>query len=490
MSVNRHKPITWALIILATLLLIRLLAAAILPFADTTEPRYAEIARLMALTNDWITPWYSEGTPFWGKPPLSFWFQAAFIELFGTSEFSIRLPSVAMTLATMGMLSIYLKRTNGPITAAYASLIYFSMALPFVSAGAVMTDTFLVLGTTLSIIGFLYHCRYPSRYSSYYFYIGMAIGLLAKGPIAAIFCITPIALAWLFSTQQRAWIVANLNWVKGTAALLLLVLPWYIMAEIKTPGFLNYFILGEHFYRYLDPGWQGDLYGSAHDRPRGTIWIYWLGASFPWGIVLLGLLVHRFNANKHRRFQPQYSFEDKVILFSLLTPLVFFTAAGNILWTYALPSLPFTTLLIAKLIKSDESNRTKQSGYLALVVPLTITILIALISTGHIQLNSQKNLVARVNQQNGADQTLYYLDEVPFSGRFYTHGHAAVINIEELQETLSQGKDDVLVIVDKRKISDLEALQDIESDFLMDNGSYRLFKLSKKNQDMAQLSIR
>jgi 4-amino-4-deoxy-L-arabinose transferase-like glycosyltransferase len=491
MLVKRHDPLSLAFILLAVLLLIRLLAAGVLPFADTTEPRYAEIARLMAASNDWITPWYNEGTPFWGKPPLSFWSQAIFIKLFGSSEFAIRLPSVLMSILTVLIMANYVKRSAGKVTAIYSGLIYLSMALPFVSAGAVMTDTFLVLGTTLALIGFLDHYRSPSRFSAYYFYLGMAIGLLAKGPIAGIFCVAPIAGAFMFSPQQRASIIEKLQWKSGMMLLLVLVLPWYILAEIKTPGFINYFILGEHLYRYLDPGWQGDLYGSAHDRPRGTIWLYWVMASFPWGIVLLGMLFSRLWARgKFSLPRIAMSFEDKVIAFSVLTPLVFFTAAGNILWTYALPTLPFTALLIAKWLKPEQQRPTTRIGYLALTVPLTTAVLVALVLTGNIQLNSQKVLVSRVNQETHAGSTVYYLGDVPFSGRFYTQGNASSLDIPMLKQQAEQAPDDFLVIVNRREISKLEALNDINAEYLIDNGSYELFRLSKKVPEMSQLSIR
>ena len=87
-------------LVLAAILASRFIGMALFPFADTTEPRYAEIARLMAETGDWITPWFEPGVPFWGKPPLSFWAQAASIKLFGVSEFAIRLPA---WLATLGI---------------------------------------------------------------------------------------------------------------------------------------------------------------------------------------------------------------------------------------------------------------------------------------------------------------------------------------------------------------------------------------------------
>ena len=73
--------------------------------------------------------------------------------------------------------------------------------------------------------------------------------------------------------------------------MLALALPWYVMAEIRTPGFLQYFIVGEHFLRFVDPGWQGDLYGTAHKRPYGGIWLDWLLATMPWGLAGLWLFL-------------------------------------------------------------------------------------------------------------------------------------------------------------------------------------------------------
>ncbi|WP_369011382.1 ArnT family glycosyltransferase, partial [Oligella urethralis] len=81
------------LFLLALILVAVLPVMALMPFSDTTEPRYAEIARLMLERNDWITPWFDPQTPFWGKPPLSFWLQALSMKFFGVSEFAARLPS-------------------------------------------------------------------------------------------------------------------------------------------------------------------------------------------------------------------------------------------------------------------------------------------------------------------------------------------------------------------------------------------------------------
>ena len=54
---------------------------------------------------------------------------------------------------------------------------------------------------------------------------------------------------------------------------------------MRNPGFLDYFIVGEHIQRFLVPGWTGDLYGRAHDVPRGGIWLFFLLGALPWGLL-------------------------------------------------------------------------------------------------------------------------------------------------------------------------------------------------------------
>ncbi|HBR94728.1 MAG TPA: dolichyl-phosphate-mannose--protein mannosyltransferase, partial [Opitutae bacterium] len=65
----------WGFLVLAGIL--RVLMIFEIPFTDTTEARYAEIARKMVETGDWITPQFDYGVPFWGKPPLHTWVSAA-----------------------------------------------------------------------------------------------------------------------------------------------------------------------------------------------------------------------------------------------------------------------------------------------------------------------------------------------------------------------------------------------------------------------------
>ena len=77
--------------------LFRLLLTATIPLLDKTEARYAEIARIMHETNQWIVPEIDYGVPFWAKPPLSTWLSAASFVVFGVNEFAARFPSFLLS---------------------------------------------------------------------------------------------------------------------------------------------------------------------------------------------------------------------------------------------------------------------------------------------------------------------------------------------------------------------------------------------------------
>ena len=75
------------------LILFRLILNWKIPLFDKTEARYAEIARLMYESNQWIVMQYDYGIPFWAKPPLSSWLSAISFNVLGINEFAARLPS-------------------------------------------------------------------------------------------------------------------------------------------------------------------------------------------------------------------------------------------------------------------------------------------------------------------------------------------------------------------------------------------------------------
>ncbi|MCP3176220.1 glycosyltransferase family 39 protein [Desulfuromonas sp. KJ2020] len=424
--------------ILAVAAMVRLLSLGSYPLADTTEARYGEIARLMAQTGDWITPQIHQGVPFWGKPPLSTWLSALSIRVLGVNEFAIRLPSFLLALLVLALVYFVAVRQRGRDFALVATVVLALSVLFFVSSGAVMTDPALLLGTTLSMIAFwraMTAKKSRALVWGYLFFVGLSIGLLAKGPVALILVGLPVG-GWVLWQRQWGHVWRRLPWFSGLALCLALSAPWYYLAELKTPGFLDYFLIGEHWKRFMVSGWQGDLYGNAHSRPLGTIWLYWLVTALPWSLVLLASLFRKeFRQKAGLMLRRPDGWGVYLMLWSV-APMVFFTLAGNILWTYVLPGLPAFALLVAELMLPDQAENlartiSPEPGLGKMMgVAVTTTLLFVsawLLIAGQIvpAKKCQKELVAAyqaVRVEEAGD--LIYLFKRPHSAEFYSRGQA------------------------------------------------------------------
>lgn len=410
---------------LLALLAIRLLALWAIPLTDTTEARYAEIARKMLETGNWVTPLHDYGVPFWAKPPLSTWLSAASMGLFGVNEFAARLPALLLAIGALWLTADLMRRRAGNDAAMAAALILGGGLLFYGAAGTVMTDPSLMFCVTLSQVAFWHAMSGGGRPWRYAFFAGLGLGLLAKGPLAVVLVGMPI-FVWVLVRNQWKALWRELPWISGTLLAAAIALPWYAWAEIRTPGFLNYFIMGEHVSRFLDAGWKGDKYGFAHATPRGMIWPYALGALFPWSIAMLAWL-----ASRARRLPAIVRAGENdgwllyVSLWTVMT-LLFFTMSGNIIFPYSLPMLPGAALLMAELWHRGRDERAGRAlPWLALSSGLLVLAAIGLQwHDGARYFRTQKPVIAAWRQQQPAPQaTLFYWDSRrEFSAEFYSQG--------------------------------------------------------------------
>ncbi|MCG6876277.1 MAG: glycosyltransferase family 39 protein [Betaproteobacteria bacterium] len=427
------RPISRVLLFaLAAALLVRLATLGMYPLMDTTESRYAEIARKMVELNDWITPWFDYGTPFWGKPPLSFWLTAASFKLLGFNEFAARVPHwLAGALVVWLVWNLSARRDRRE--AWYALTLLIGSMLFFVADGAVMTDMALTLGTTLAMRGFwlgLHGTDEERARERWLLFVGAGIGLLAKGPIALVLIALPVA-AWAVTTRNVATVWRGLPWLRGSLVVLAIALPWYALAELRTPGFLEYFLVGEHWQRFVDPGWKGDLYGSAHDHPRGTIWMFAFVDLLPWSVLLpVAALVWRRYRDTRGPVPGDRNWRIYLLSWGL-APAVFFTAAGNILWPYVLPGVPALALWAgAWLARQRHRESVERLLICGVTFPLVVTtaFLVALPISRLGELKSAKALIADYDSHRKRNEALIFLGNRPFSGEFYSHGRAEEVS--------------------------------------------------------------
>lgn len=434
-ATTRLHRLTPVMVIL--MLFARLLTLGAYPLSDATEARYAEIARKMVELNDWVTPWYDYGVPFWAKPPLSTWITALSMKVFGINEFAARFPHFLAGLLVIGLLYDWLRRRDQRQAMLVAALLTGSV-LFFVSAGAVMTDMALTVGIVMAMRGFwlaLHGHAQDRRREHWLFFCGLALGLMAKGPVALVLCGFPIALwAVVTGNVRAAW--AGFSWLGGILLVAILVVPWYILAERHTPGFLNYFLVGEHWKRFTESAWSGDRYGTAHAVPTGTIWIYAVAACLPWPLLFPILALVRRPVPQPPRLPGEREWSRYLWAWAL-APALFFTASRNIIWTYMLPGIPALAILGAAWLARDRdtarTDRWIAAGLLLSLITFAGTLTIMQLQQGY---RSAKLVVSAVERHANA-ATLVFVGHGIYSPAFYSRGQATQLaDLSQLGATL------------------------------------------------------
>ena len=429
--------------LLSLIFLLRVITLGLYPLYDPSESRYAEMGRKMLETGNWVTPLIDYGVPFWGKPPLTVWLTASSLWLGGINDFSARLPSVLLSFG-MAWIIFYLAGVQRGRDNAWSSVIILtSTVLFFVMSGTVAMDVCMSFGVTLALASFWLALRQQSNsFWPYLFFLGLSIGLISKGPIVIVLSGISIGL-WTAISGEWINVWKRLPWIKGTLLMLSISVPWFLIAEHKTPGFLEYFFIGEHWKRFTESGWTGDLYGNGHAHMHGMIWIYWLAAAFPWSLVFLKTLMNALVKKKPVKLLQSNDGWRLYCSLWMASPLIFFTFSANIIWTYVLPGLPGFALLLA-----DWLNQTRHQAALALCVPLSFLGLVAAYHFPNVDFfKSQKQLVAAYQQASQPGERLIYSNERPYSAQFYLQGKALQLtDITALQDSLTDSSHDFFVL--------------------------------------------
>jgi len=432
--------------ILCILISLRLALSAIIPLAETTEARYGEIARKMLETGNWINLLDTYNSPFWAKPPLFSWLSASSMALLGISELSIRLPSMLISIATVILIYQFSKNQLNRGKAQLAAISLMSGFGFLVASSTVMTDPSLTFSVTLGLCAWWQHHQKNQPHWAYIFFLAIGLGLLAKGPLALVLIGMPI---FIYLIIQGGWIQAikELPWIGGIFIALVIPSLWYVAAEIRTPGFIEYFVLGEHVYRFIKPGWTGDLYGFAHTQPKGIIWLYGLIALLPWSLIcVIGLIKCRFKKIIAIKKHPLRIF----LAAWIFSHLIFFSLPANIIWPYYLPMAPAFAILLSDYL-GDNPRLSKWLIYSCTCVTSLILVAGIYFTITHPgqKIKSGKNVIQVWNkEERGPNSQLHYFSTKRiFSLEFYSSGKANQIkNFEDITAIIQNDSKDYVVI--------------------------------------------
>jgi len=342
--------------------LARVATLGTLALTDNTEARYGAVGWHMFQSGNWVTPQlYLSGklVPFWAKPPLFFWLTALSFEACGVSEWSARLPNLLLAAVIVAATVGFGRRFWGPRVGGLAGVILASSGLFFVMAGTCVLDMALAGCVCLAMMSFALFADGKSNapWWGRSFFLALGLGCLAKGPVAVV--LVGLAVGGWIAATARWGLLRRLPWFSGSLIAGVVALPWYLLAERATPGFLEYFIVHEHILRYVTADY-GDMYGDGRIQPYGASWVMLLVTFLPWSPILIRYGIDRWRRRGETAVRTES--RDAWLAYALIwgvTPAVFFTFCRQILVTYMLPGFPglalVTAVVLVRWLDSSES---------------------------------------------------------------------------------------------------------------------------------------
>lgn len=367
----KSKVFVWTLLILFLLIWFYMLGARTL--VPTDEGRYAEMAREMVATHDWITPRLN-AIKYFEKPPLQTWMNAITFELFGLGDWQARLWTGLSALFGIVLVAYTGRRVFNERVGFYAPVVLAS-SLFWAAMGHINTlDMGLAGMMTLTVCALLLAQRTNANRSEQrnwmlLCWVGMALAVLSKGLIGIVLPGAVLVLYTLFSRDWGIW--KRLHLFKGLILFFVITTPWFLLVSIRNPEFAQFFFIHEHFQRFTT---------KIHSRTGP--WYYFIPilvlGILPWLGVLLqslwgGLREERsgagnFSSLSDGRFQPR-----KMLLVWSVFIFVFFSISDSKLPSYILPIFPTLALLIACHLESSSSKSLVWSAALV-AIPCAIAL--------------------------------------------------------------------------------------------------------------------
>jgi 4-amino-4-deoxy-L-arabinose transferase-like glycosyltransferase len=338
-----------------------------LPLIDRDEPRFAEASREMIQRADYVVPYFNNKLRL-DKPPLAYWAQMASYRIFGESDFSARFPS-AIAAALVALVIFAWSRRNGATAVGWWAAIIFTLSLQtFVHAKAAVADMWLVLFMTLAhwsgyeLLTRSFPpaaCQTPVRLrpvAPYHptrwwltFYLSLAFGFLAKGPIAWV----PLLTVGATIILARDWQLArHFKFLRGILLMLAVVALWGIPALIRTHGEFLAIGIGRHVISRSLATMEGHG-ASSFGMYLLLLPFYFVSilvSFFPWSIKLPWLIRQLWRQRKIAITDPGYCRNelDNYLITGIAIIFVIFTLVATKLPHYTLPAFPLLALLLAR----------------------------------------------------------------------------------------------------------------------------------------------
>jgi len=346
--------------------------------AEPDETRYAEIPREMLATGDFVVPRLN-GLPYFEKPPLLYWADAAAFRLLGTTPWAARLPTRLAGLGTVALVVLAAGAGARRRDGLAAGILLLASPIGFLLVRTNLTDgllTFFLTATLLAARAAIERREEnrPWRMLAAAAGAAAAGAFLTKGLIALVL---PglVLLVWAAATGRLRGLFALLA---SPAPLVFLVLatPWFVLVERRHPGFLHFFFVHEHFQRFAT--------GAAKRAgpPYYFVPVFVLGFLPGLAFFLAPL------RGASRRRDPRFFF---LVWFAVV--FVFFSVSRSKLPPYLFPAIPAAAVL-AGGVAAEPRRRGPWAVHAALASAFALALVLDPVTRGFLMENRLQALVA------------------------------------------------------------------------------------------------
>lgn len=377
---------------------------------DETEPLFAEAARQMVETGDWITPYFNGETRF-DKPPLIYWLMAIAYHLFGINEWSVRLPSAisGTSLVCFGFYVLYKygnyhlshqtftpqnKSVIVKLLIAWIGAATIALNPETIAWGRIGVSDMLLTGCMCSAL-FAFFMGYASQIDNnnipqvnhipqpkngkilrkkvssrpnkkqlsiatknpkinrWYlaFYILISLAVLAKGPIGIVLPALIIG-SFLLYVGKFVQIWKEINIVRGSLIFFTITLPWYFLVTlVNGKEYIDSFFGYHNFERFTKVV-------NHHGAPWYFYFLVVLIGFAPWSIYLpIAIAKTKFWQRNYWCNKPRNEQLSLFAFFWFICIFIFFSVSATKLPSYVLPLMPAAAILIGLLWSDIIINR-------------------------------------------------------------------------------------------------------------------------------------
>jgi 4-amino-4-deoxy-L-arabinose transferase-like glycosyltransferase len=195
----------------------------------------------------------------------------------------------------------------------------------------------------------------PSRFACWGLAASCALNVLTKGLIGLVFPFAAIGLCLLLTGQLRHLLKMRL--LSSSLLFLAIASPWHILAGLRNPGqgsvrgFFWFYIVNEHFLRYLNKRVPRD-YGTV---PLLLFWGLLLVWLFPWSSFLPQALASVKFSRIRESADSRVPRAKLVFLLGAFFVVLFFSFSTRQEY-YVLPALPPLALLVGSWLADEEAS--------------------------------------------------------------------------------------------------------------------------------------